>query len=116
MARVTHYSDIFPIIGDPFRRVLSVVIIPPKQTKQTEKKKSFTSSVWLVLVLKEFGKYLLYIFFPPCKTLYYIVFPSTAYVLKLVLLGDEVHMIVHYLSDISLCHIIFIHLIYTLFL
>lgn len=54
-----------------------------------------------------------WIFFPPCKTFDYIVSPSTVNTLKLLLCGDEMQMMVHYLSGISVCCILFIHLAHT---
>lgn len=56
-----------------------------------------------------------WIFFPSCKTFDYIISPSTVNILKLLLLGDEVQMMVHYLSGISVCCILFIHLAHTFF-
>lgn len=74
-------------------------VVHPHTHKKVEKdereeKKSFTESDCLMLVLNEFGKYVLNIF-PPCKTFDYIVSPSTVNTLKLLLLGDEMQMMVH---------------------
>lgn len=109
MARFTHYPNIFPFIGgvldegDPSTHT-------QKKNQHGEgwkgRKKSFTESDCLMLVLNEFGKYVLNIF-PPCKIFDYIVSPSTVNTLKLLLLGDEMQMMVHCWSGISVCCILF---------
>lgn len=81
-----------------------------KRWRRTKGKKKFywislfdASSKWIWKICFEY-------FPPPCKTFDYIVSPSTVNVLKLLLLGDEMQMMVHCSSDISVCCILFIHL------
>lgn len=63
-----------------------------KVGKDEEKKKVLLNQI-LMLLLNEFGKYVLNIFLP-CKTFDYIVSPSTVNILKLLLLGEEMQMMV----------------------